>query len=410
MQISRIKLKRLDYYLLFGTLAVVSLSLMLLFSVRSQGLGDVPYLFNRQLLYAVIGLFLMAGAALMSPRVHFGLAYVIYAICCAILLGVIGWGSLAKGAVRWIDVGLFTFQPSEPAKIGLILALARLLTDKKMDLNQPAHVLRAIILTGFPLMLVMAQPDLGTSIIFGSVFLFMIVAAGIPLGYLLILVSPLLAALTSFHALAFLLFMILMVWLAWRMKLYLGILIFLILGNLAISAATPYFWGHLKPYQQMRLVSFMNPEADPKGSGYQVIQSKVAVGSGGLIGKGLGQGSQTQLKFLPEQHTDFIFSMLGEELGLAGATAALLLYGLILVRGFRVAILAGGKYTALVCTGLCAMLLMHIFINIGMALGMMPVTGLPLPFLSYGGSFLWTSMIAVGIILGAHLRRGDYTP
>ncbi len=406
----RIKAKKLDLYLLLGTLTVIALGLMLLYNVRSQGRGDIPYLFQRQMVYGAIGVLLMAAAAFMSPRIHFALAYVIYGICCAVLIGVYAWGTIAKGAVRWIDLGLFTFQPSEPAKIGLILALARMLTDKRFDLQKPLHLLRAVILTLIPLGLVMAQPDLGTSIVFASILLFMLVAAGIPYPYLLILISPLLAAVTSFHLLTLSVFLLLLAVLAWRMKIYLGLMVMLLLGNLAISAATPALWNHLQPYQQKRLISFLNPEADPRGSGYQVIQSKVAVGSGGIWGKGLGKGSQTQLQFLPEQHTDFIFSMLAEELGLAGATLALLLFGLIIARGFRAAILCSGSYTALVCTGLSSMLAVHAFINIGMAVGLMPVTGLPLPFLSYGGSFLWTSMISIGLILGAQLRWGDYTP
>jgi rod shape determining protein RodA len=409
-QISRIKLKRLDAWLLVGVLASVVLSLALLYHVRSQGLDDIPHLFRRQLFYALIGLLLMSSSAVMSPRVHFGLAYVLYGICVAILLGTFAWGSIAKGAVRWIDLGLFTFQPSEPAKIGLILALARLTTDKKYDPSRFSHLLRAVGLTGFPLLLVMAQPDLGTSIIFGAVFLFMMVAAGTPLAYILLMVSPVVAAITSFHILIFIAFMVLLLILAWRMKIYMGLLIFMLAANLAISAATPMLWNHLKPYQQKRLITFLDPEADPKGSGYQIIQSKVAVGSGGMFGKGLGEGSQTQLMFLPEQHTDFVFSMLGEELGFAGASAALFLYGLIIFRGFRIAQLCQGRYTTLVCVGLTAMLAAHVFINIGMAIGLMPVTGLPLPFLSYGGSFLWTAMVSAGIILGAQLRWGDYTP
>jgi rod shape determining protein RodA len=409
-QISRIKLKKLDGWLLFGVLALTGLSLALLVSVRSQGQDEIPYLFRRQLLYALVGGFLMASAAVMSPRVHFGLAYVLYGICVAILLGTVAWGSIAKGAVRWIDVGLFTFQPSEPAKIGLILALARLTTDKKYDPDRLTHLLRAIALTLLPLGLVMAQPDLGTSIIFATVFLFMVIGAGTPPAYILLLVSPVIAAITSFHILVFIGFILTLIIVAWRMKIFMGLFVFILAVNLAISAATPMLWNHLKPYQQQRLITFINPEADPKGSGYQIIQSKVAVGSGGVAGKGLGKGSQTQLMFLPEQHTDFVFSMLSEELGFLGASAALLLYALVLFRGFRAAQRCQGRYTALVCVGLSAMLTAHIFINIGMAVGLMPVTGLPLPFLSYGGSFLWTAMVSAGIILGAQFRWGDYTP
>ncbi|HEX7344959.1 MAG TPA: rod shape-determining protein RodA [bacterium] len=406
----RIKLEKLDLLLFSASLGLVILGLLFLFHVQSLDQTGPPEIFWRQLVYAVIGMSLMIGAAVLSPRVHFALAYVIYAGSAVVLLGILLWGSVAKGAVRWVDLGLFTFQPSEPAKIGLILALARLVTDKKFDLRRPGHLLQAAAITSFPLMLVMAQPDLGTSIVFGAIFLSMMIVAGAPLSYLLILFSPVLAAITSFHAIAFLLFMALLLFMTWRMKLPLTITILLVMGNLLLSAATPLAWNQLKPYQQKRLITFINPEADPKGAGYQVIQSKVAVGSGGLLGKGLGQGSQTQLKFLPEQHTDFIFSVVGEETGLLGGTVVLILYAILISRCFAIAALCSGKYARLVCVGLSSLLATHIFINIGMAIGLLPVTGLPLPFLSYGGSFLWTCMVSGGIILGIQFRKGDYTP
>ena len=205
-------------------------------------------------------------------------------------------------------------------------------------------------------------------------------------------------------------FVFLLIIASWQLKIRFGFLILLVAGNLAISLATPQLWNQLKPYQKSRLVSFIYPEADPRGSGYQVIQSKVAVGSGGLTGKGLGQGSQTQLKFLPEQHTDFIFSVVGEELGFLGASAVLLLLLIVITRGYRAAQRSKGRYSALVCIGLSSMITFHIFINIGMTVGAMPVTGLPLPLISYGGSFLWTVMISIGLILGVQRRWKEYTP
>jgi rod shape determining protein RodA len=240
--------------------------------------------------------------------------------------------------------------------------------------------------------------------------LFIIVAAGTPPVYLLVLVSPALAALASTNLAILLIFLALLIFFAWRLRIRLLFLILLVVANFAISFATPHLWNQLKPYQKSRLISFIQPEADPRGSGYQVIQSKVAIGSGSLTGKGLGQGSQTQLKFLPEQHTDFIFSVLGEELGFIGATLALTLFSLLIYRCFRTAFKSKGRYSALVCTGLASMLTFHIFINIGMTLGIMPVTGLPLPLLSYGGSFLWTVMISLGLILGIQSRWREYTP
>lgn len=405
-----IKTQELDIWLLGAMLVLILFGLAVLFNTRFDDHSGLSIYFKRQAQYALVGLVLLVGAAWISPRMHFAFAYLLFGMSSLILLVVLFMGETGKGAVRWIDVGILSFQPSEPAKIGLVLALARLLSDKKFDPHKVSHLMKAVGITLVLLILVLAQPDLGTSIIFAAVFIFMMIARGIPYSLLLILISPLLAVVTSFHAVAFLVFIVLLLLLTWLTRMRLAVMILLILGNLAISVGTPQLWNHLKPYQRDRLVSFLNPEADPKGSGYQVIQSKVAIGSGGLWGKGLGKGSQTHLKFLPEQHTDFVFSVVGEELGLAGASAVLLLLFLVIYRGFREALQARGRYGMLVCTGLTSMIAVHTFINVGMAIGLMPVTGLPLPFLSYGGSFLWTAMIAVGLILGIQLHRKEYTP
>ncbi len=404
------RLKELDLRLLLATLGLISIGLLVIYAATSNGQSGLPQLFQRQFIYALVGFFLLIAAALLSPRVHFTFAYLFYFICCIMLLGVLVWGESAKGAARWINLGVFSFQPSEPAKIALVLALSRLVTDKKYDPRKLTHLLRTLAFGLLPLALVMAQPDLGTSMIFAAITLFIVIAAGTPYAYLLVLVSPVGAALASIHTVALLIFFTLLVLLAWRFRFRLAFLILLVLINLGISFSAPHLWNNLKPYQKNRLVSFIHPEADPRGSGYQVLQSKVAIGSGGFSGKGLGQGSQTQLKFLPEQHTDFIFSVVGEELGLLGAMFVLTLFFIVVARGFRAAQKSKGRYSALVCIGLSSMLTFHIFINVGMAVGLMPVTGLPLPFLSYGGSFLWTAMIAVGVILGIQHRWKEYTP
>lgn len=404
------KLRQYDPWLFFGTLALIAFGLIMLYTATSGNQESVPQLFKRQLFYALIGLVLMISVAALSPRVHFTFAYLFYFICCLLLLGVLIWGDPAKGAARWINLKMFSFQPSEPAKIALVMALARHVTDKKYNPRKPSHLLRTLALSLIPLTLVTAQPDLGTSIVFAAIALTAIIAAGTPFSYLLILLSPVFAALASIHPNSMVAYITLLVLLAWRLHIRLMLLILIVLGNLGISLAAPQIWDHLKPYQKSRLVSFINPEADPQGSGYQVIQSKVAIGSGGFSGKGLGEGSQTQLKFLPEQHTDFIFSVVGEELGLAGATVVLALFFLVISRGFNAALRSKGRYSALVCLGLIMMITTHAFINIGMTVGLMPVTGLPLPFLSYGGSFLWTVMIAIGLILGIQRRWKEYTP
>lgn len=402
--------KVLDQWLVLATFALIIFGLLVLYAATSSQEAGLPHLFQKQLVYALIGFVLLVGSATLSPRVHFTFAYLIYAACCLGLLIVLIWGEAAKGAARWMNLGVFSFQPSEPAKVALVLALARLVTDKKYDPRKLTHLLKTLGLGLIPLGLVLAQPDLGTSIVFGAITLFIIVVSGTPSTYLLALVSPIFAAFASINRISFVVYLALLIIFAWRLKFKLPLLILLVLANLCISLGTPTLWNHLKPYQKNRLVSFIQPEADPRGSGYQVIQSKVAIGSGGFVGKGLGHGSQTQLKFLPEQHTDFIFSVVGEELGFVGSSVALALLSLVVLRGFQTAQKSKGRYSAVVCAGLSAMLAFHILINVGMAVGIMPVTGLPLPFLSYGGSFLWTTMISVGFVLGVQLRWREYTP
>jgi rod shape determining protein RodA len=410
MNLNPQRLKLIDPWLILSIMTLLVTGLVILYHATGSTEGSGSDLFSRQLINALIGVGIMIGVALTSPRVHFTLAYLLYAFGCMTLLGVLLWGSTAKGADSWLNFGLFTFQPAEPAKIALILSLARMMSDKKFDITRPAHLFRAMGLTALPLMLVLAQPDLGTGIVFPATFIFMVVAAGIPTNFLIFILSPAMAALASIHWLALAIFLVVMAITAWLYKTPWTIIAVLIGINAMVGIATPRVWDHLKPYQRNRLASFIHPEADPKGSGYQVIQSKVAIGSGGVQGKGLGKGSQTQLKFLPEQHTDFIFSVVGEELGLFGAGSVLILLFTVMIRGLRAGQRTKGKYTALICVGLVAMLSVHVFINIGMALGLMPVTGLPLPFLSYGGTFLWTVMISMGLILGVQLRWKEYTP
>ncbi|TKJ41246.1 rod shape-determining protein RodA [candidate division LCP-89 bacterium B3_LCP] len=404
------RLKQQDLGLLFAVITLIGIGLVVLYTVTSSNQTGISTTFQKQLLYGFIGVIFMGIAAIFSPRVHYTFAYLFYIVSCLLLLGVLLWGDETKGAARWIDLGLFSFQPSEPAKIALVLVLARYVTDKKYDPRKPLHIMGTIAVTFIPLTLVLLQPDLGTSIVFAAILLAMLVAIGTPFSYLLLMITPICAALASVNTIVLLIYIIVIILFAWGMHMRMGMLILLIIANLVISLGTPELWNQLKPYQKNRLISFVNPEADPKGSGYQVIQSKVAIGSGGFSGKGLGRGSQTQLKFLPEQHTDFIFSVIGEEFGLIGATGVLALLFWVVYRGFHAALRTKGKYSALICIGLSIIITVHIFINIGMTIGIMPVTGLPLPFLSYGGSFLWTIMISVGLILGVGRRWKEYTP
>jgi rod shape determining protein RodA len=274
-----------------------------------------------------------------------------------------GYGIITSGAQRWVKIGPLSFQPSEFVKISLILAMAKFF-------HRPPHPkgysLRQLLLPFFllllPMVLILKQPDLGTAIIL---------------------------LLVSFSILIF-------VKIRWSSLLTIG---------LAGGVAVPLFWGFLKEYQKKRIITFFNPDLDPLGAGYHLIQSKIAMGSGGILGKGLMKGTQCKLGFLPEQQTDFIFSALGEEWGLVGSLLVVGLYFVLILWGLRVAVQAKDRFGAILAFGVVAMLFWHVFINIGMVLGMMPVVGIPLPLLSYGGSFILSTLIGVGFLLNVSMRR-----
>ncbi len=314
------------------------------------------------------------------------------------LLAVIAIGVSANGAQSWINIGSFNIQPSEFAKVGLIITLAALLHHQSAN-TLPA-VLRILGITAIPWLLIMLQPDLGTGLVFGAITLAMLYWANMPLGWLILLVSPLFSAILFNLSLP--------IWTIWALAM--GAIAALtmpwrslaaagaIAVNFAAGQLSGILWGALKEYQKERLTLFLNPEQKPLGGGYQLIQSRIAIGSGDLLGKGLHHGSQTQLNFIPEQHTDFIFSAIGEELGFVGAMGILLAFALIFVRLMLIAHQAKDNFGSLLAIGMLAMIAFQGIINIGMTVGLAPITGIPLPWLSYGRSALITNFIALGLV------------
>lgn len=375
--------------------------------VYSAGQTDVPSAAHsawiKQLTW--VGLGIVAGAIVfrMNFRILEWAAPGIYALGVVLLVAtlVIGTGAgSAASSKSWLAVGGHRIgQPVEIAKLATILLLARYLSS----LRDPPQTLRELLAPGFiagvPILLVMAQPDLGSAIVFIGILFAMLFWAGVSPRLLLLLVSPavslLLAADTRWWgAWMLVLFMLLVLWRAYVAE---GVLIYLV--NSAMGVLAIILWNRLKPYQQQRLITFLNPESDPVHAGYQAIQSKVAIGSGGVFGNGFLNGPQKRLAFLPEQSTDFIFSVLGEELGFMGVTAALALFlGLFLVL-LRIARRATDPFSSLVVFGVLGLFFTHLFENVGMTINVMPITGIPLPFFSYGGSFLVVSAIAIGLAL-----------
>lgn len=394
----------LDRSLVAVTLLLCTYGLATLYSA---GQTDVPTvaatIWHKQILWLVLGF----GAALftfrLSPRLlEWATPYVygIVAFVLALTL-VIGRGAgTAASEKSWIAIGGIRLgQPAELAKLAVILMLARWLAERK----EPPATLRELIapclILGLPFLLVVLQPDLGSAIVFIAIFFAMLAWSGTKMSLLVMLGSPAIGLVLAFSTVAWGAWMVLLfgLLLLWRPYVWEGLAV--MLGNFAMGVIALPFWRHLAPYQQNRLLVFLNPDVDPRATGWHVIQSKVAIGSGGLLGKGFTLGTQKRLAFLPAQHTDFIFSVVGEELGFLGVLVALVLFVWLLLALIRIARRATDPFTSLCVLGIAGMLFTHVVENVGMTVNLLPITGIPLPFFSYGGSFLLTCFLAVGISL-----------
>ena len=322
----------------------------------------------RHALRLVLGLALMLVIAMIDIRFWFRWAYWIYGAALLALIAVELVGNLNKGAQRWIDIGLFQLQPSELMKIGLVLCLARYFHPAYLeDVKRPLHLVVPILAAAIPAVLVLRQPDLGTTIMLLAVAATMLFLAGLR-------------------------------W--WKIGLALG----------SVAAALPVVWAKLHDYQKQRVLTFLDPEKDPLGSGYHIIQSKIALGSGGLWGKGILGGSQAQLSFLPEKQTDFAFTMFAEETGFVGAVIVLALYAALLAFALLIALRCTHQFGRLVAMGVSVNFFLYIVINVAMITGMIPVVGVPLPLISYGGTALMTTLIGFGFLLCIDVHRHTAIP
>lgn len=325
--------------------------------------------------------------------------WIIYGLTNLALLIVIFAGTTANGAQSWVSIGSFNLQPSEFAKIGVIVTLAAVLHEQ--GASTLGMVVKALGITAVPWILIMLQPDLGTSLVFGAVTLGMLYWANANPGWLLLLVSPIVSAILfgTFLPgwLAWVALIILVAWktLPWAIS---GSFVAAVV-NLVAGGLGSFVWQHvLKEYQRDRLTLFLDPDQDPLGGGYHLIQSRIAIGAGQMFGRGLNQGTQTQLSFIPEQHTDFIFSAIGEEFGFIGCMVVLFVFWLICLRLIMIAQNAKDNFGSLLAIGVLVMIVFQVLINIGMTIGLAPITGIPLPWLSYGRSALLTNFIAIGLV------------
>lgn len=324
--------------------------------------------------------------------------WITYGLTNILLIAVMTIGVTVNGAQSWINLGGFNFQPSEFSKLGIIITLAALLHYQ--DASKLSSISRALAITAVPWALIFLQPDLGTSLVFGAITMGMLYWANANFGWILLMISPVVSAFL-FNLflpgwLIFVAFMIIIAWftLPWRSLWALAVLT----ANYAAGQLGGVLWNVLKPYQKDRLTLFLDPEKDPLGGGYHLIQSRIAVGSGEAWGHGIFQGSQTQLNFVPEQHTDFIFSAIAEQFGFVGCMIVLLVFWLICFRLVWVATHSKDNFGSLLAIGVFSMIAFQTIINIGMTVGLAPITGIPLPWLSYGRSSLLTNFLAIGLV------------
>jgi rod shape determining protein RodA len=402
--------KKIDVTLVVSLFGLLILGLLALYSTSYTQLTDeasVDYFF-KQSIWILLGILVLIGLYFMPNRWIFASSYYLYFLSVIMLVLVIFIGKLGQGAERWLQLGAISIQPSEFAKLATILAVAKYISREDVKLNTVKDFFIASMILIIPFVLILRQPDLGTAVVFAAFALPMFYWGDLKFNNLILILMPILVMLASFQFYSFLILMILFIfYLIVSQRSQLIIIINFII-NIIMGLLTPVLWNNLKPYQRNRIQIFLNPEADPQGAGYQIIQSKVAIGSGGMTGKGFMEGSQTQLRFLPEQHTDFIYAVVGEEFGFLGAILGLGLFFILLMRGIKIASQVKNKYNSIVAIGIFTVIAFHITINIGMTVGILPVTGLPLPFLSYGGSSMLTNMAMIGILLNFYKNRYEY--
>jgi rod shape determining protein RodA len=364
--------------------------------------GDV---WIRQLVWMAIGIVAAAVVFRMSFRLLEWLAPAAYAFAIILLLIVLAVGTgvgTAAGTKSWLSIGGHQVgQPAELAKLAVILMLARYLSGLREAPRNLRELVVPCLIAGLPFLLVLKQPDLGSAIVFIGILFFMLFWAGVKPSLLFMLASPGLSLLLAFNTWTWGVWMIVLAVLLviWRPYVAEGILLYI--ANSIMGALAMPLWQRLAPYQQNRLLTFLNPEIDPRAAGYHAIQSRVAIGSGGWFGNGFTQGPQKRLAFLPAQHTDFIFSVVGEELGFLGVLVALGLFLALFLVMLRIARRATEPFASLVVFGILALFFTHVFENVGMTVNLMPITGIPLPFFSYGGSFFLICCVAVGLVLRA---------
>ena len=405
--LKKLNINDAPWKILFSALFLSFIGLIALNSISYQSQTIALNPFYKQLVFLILALVGFLISFFTPKYIIHKYAYIIYGIG-SLLVMLPFLGTPHAGTYRWLDVGLpFNFQPSELAKIFLVIALARYLSDNSIKIQYFKSIIIPIVIALVPVLIVLNQPDLGTSLVMLSIIFPMLYWAGARPFYLFLLVAPILSILSAFSVIAFSIWALLIAIIIYYSRTNIITSAGYFFGNIFFGLLARPLWDILNPYQQNRVLTFIYPDKDPLGAAYQIIQSKTAIGSGGLLGKGWGQGTQTHLKFLPVQESDFILSVIGEELGFLSIMIILLTFGYLINSVIRNSFLSKDKFSSLILIGLGSIILAHVFVNTAMTVGLIPVKGLPLPFISAGGTFLITSYLMIGLIMRFSINYSD---
>ena len=399
---------RFDFAVFIPVILLIIIGLVAIYSStlnHPTASGD----FKKQVVTAIISLIMFGVAYSLPNRIYKSLVIPGYIISLFILTVVLFFGKTVYGAKSWLSIGPIGFQPSEFAKIGLIFFLSYLLTSRRHNPNNIKDFIIILAYSLLPIILIILEPDVGTAIVYIFIITIMLFWSGIDLFLVFVAVSPVVVLFSSFFGLsAFILSLLMVVALLFYFKRNIFVNISIVVFNMATAYLFDFGFQFLKPHQQKRIETFINPMSDPLGAGYNIIQTQVAIGSGGLFGKGFLEGNQTQLRFIPKQWTDFIYCVIGEEFGFLGSVIVIILFIILLFRLLSLASKVNDKFGSLIIVGTFALIATHFIINIGMNLGVAPVIGIPLPFLSYGGSSLFVNMLLLGVVLNFYKNRREH--
>ncbi len=411
-------LSKIDYGVLLGWAGLMAVGLVAIYSTTHGPAAE--YLpttaqqnFNRQLMWGGISLFVIVVCLFLPTRFYQGVAFPAYIGSLGLLAATIVFGTEVNGATSWLDLGGgLRIQTGEFAKVGTVLAVAALLALRRPNSGVIRYGAGATLLLLLPAVLLLLQNDTGTALVFLGLIPIMLFWSGLPLYILALMLSPAIAGYFAVVnppiAIGFAIVFTLSIFIATRRKWAMAVAAVFTLGTIGVAGLAI---SQLQPHQVARIVSFTNPEAEEfrTGVGYHLVQSKAAIGSGGILGKGFMEGTQTQGAYIPEQSTDFVFSIIGEEFGFVGGVVVLLLYGFLLIRLVQLGTRVKHPIASMMAAGAAGVFLIHLFVNLGMVTGLLPVIGIPLPFISYGGSALLANSIMIGVVLALYLRRDDFS-